>query len=162
MRLDLFRQLAPELVVLEERPEEEARVRRVGGEEVDDVVEPALEAHDGIAPGRERTDQASLDPRDDAGGDGRVELRLALEVVEERGLPEPDRLRDLGETDAGVPALGEELLGGVEDLVARALLGGGGGEAQGVGLLPTDRSVTLFRPVGCMSSTLAIGGLRRA
>src|SRR5690606_29729009 len=51
---------------------------------------------------------------------GQVELGLAAEVVEERRLAEPRRLGDLAHADALEAAPGEQHLGDVEDLVARA------------------------------------------
>src|SRR5262249_25687346 len=66
---------------------------------------------------------------------------------EERRLAEPDHLGDLAQADAGIAALGEQRLGGVEDLVPGALLACGGWLHH-----PTDRSGPLFRSVGEVSS----------
>src|SRR5213592_467955 len=123
LRLQLPGRVAREVVVLEQRAEQQARVGRVVGEQVHELVEPALQARERVAAPGERANEALLDAPEDACRDRGVELRLVLEVVEERGFAESDHLGQLGEADARVAALGEQGLGGVEDLVARALLG---------------------------------------
>src|SRR5690242_13758743 len=65
--------------------------------------------------------------------------------MEERRLAEPDRIRDLAEADAGKAAAREELLGSIENLLARRALSGDGSH------FPTDRSVEAYRSVGRMS-----------
>ncbi len=104
VRFQFFRDVAAELVVLEERTEEEAGVRRLRSERVDEDVDPALDALRRRSPGGEAPHHHGLDARENARDHRRVELGLAVEVVEERRLAEADRFRDFGEADAGEAA----------------------------------------------------------
>src|SRR6185503_4943914 len=137
-----------ELVVLEKRSQQEARIRRVRGEHVGHDVEPALEPLHRAAACRERAHELGLDAVEDARHDGGVELRLAGEVVEQGRLRESDLLGHLGEPDARETAAREELLGAIEDLVARWLSLGGGARHR-----PSDRSHLTDRSVGCQAAT---------
>jgi hypothetical protein len=130
-----FLQRPTQLVVFEQRTQQQPRVRGAFPQQVEDRIHPSIQPITGRATRRERARNAPLDLTEDPLYDGGVELGFAAEMMKESRFSQRNRLGNLAQADAGEAAPREQRFCGVENLFPRGDFGCEGRHE------PTDRSV---------------------